>query len=482
VLSLPLLCSQAGPKIEPKPPDAATILDRFVAATGGADAYRKFAFERVESSLVLPNGVRIKAISLRSRDGRRETLIGSTAQPTRSGVTKGVAWELAPATGARLLTGDAEKDALARSHGFDIDTWREEYPKVETIGEEVVNGKDCYHLKVTRTDGGQTEQYLDKQSNLLVREDESTKGVKTVVTVDAWATAQGIKYTSSFHMNREGQEISFVVEKVEFLAEVPAGVLVMPEEIGQLMKTTSVQLPNAADLMDHYIDSTGGPQAYATVKTQLVKAGMTFVRQGMKAELEAKIGEGGKSYVSLDLPGAGKFELGNNGRTSWQKNVMQGPQLTAQNPSKGIFGPTAEEVLQWKQTFDKIETISKQDVNGSPCYLVKMTLKNRKDESTACFDASSGFLVKLTTLTEVQGNKIPVDMVMSDYRAEGPLKMAHHLETLMAGQPITIELTEVVINPTLPESTFVLPPDVQALVEQARKDSGPAAHPKNAPQ
>jgi outer membrane lipoprotein-sorting protein len=254
----------------------------------------------------------------------------------------------------------------------------------------------------------------------------------------------------------------------------------MPKEVEVAMKTTSAELPNAADLMDHYVDSTGGSKAYATVKTQIVKAGMTFVRQGMKADLEAKIGEGGKSYVSLDLPGAGKFELGSNGTTSWQKNVMQGPQLSTQNPSKGIFGPTAEEVSRWKQTFDKIETISKQDVNGSPCYLVKMTLKNRKEESSACFDASSGFLVKLTTLTEVQGNKIPVDMVMSDYRAEGPLKMAHHLETLMAGQPITIELTEVVINPPLPESTFALPPDVQALVDQAKKDA--AAHPKNAPQ
>ena len=326
-----------------------------------------------------------------------------------------------------------------------------------------------------------TEQYLDKQSNLLVREEELTRGVKTVVTIDGWATTQGIKYTSSLHMNREGQDLPFIVDKVEFSAEVPDGVLVMPKEVEQLMKTTSAQLPNAADLMDHYIDFTGGPKAYATVKTQIVKAGMTFVRQGMKAELEAKMGEGGKNYVSLDLPGAGKFELGNNGRTSWQKNLMQGPQLIAQNQSKGIFGPTAEEVLQWKQTFDKIETISKQDVNGRPCYLVKMTLKTRKDESTACFDASSGFLVKLTTLTEVQGNKIPGDMVMSDYRAEGPLKMAHHLETVMAGQPITIELTEVIINPPLPESTFALPPDVQALVDQATKDSGLAAHPKNAP-
>ena len=147
-------------------------------------------------------------------------------------------------------------------------------------------------------------------------------------------------------------DLPFVVEKVEFLAEIPTGVLVMPKEVEVAMKTTSAELPNAADLMDHYVDSTGGSKAYATVKTQIVKAGMTFVRQGMKADLEAKIGEGGKSYVSLDLPGAGKFELGSNGTTSWQKNVMQGPQLSAQNPSKGIFGPTAEEVSRWKQTFD----------------------------------------------------------------------------------------------------------------------------------
>ena len=99
VLSIPLLCGQTAPKSQTRLPDAASILDRFVAATGGVEAYRKFAFEKIESTIVLPSGIRIRAISLRSRDGRRETLIGSTAQPTRSGVTNGIAWELEPANG-----------------------------------------------------------------------------------------------------------------------------------------------------------------------------------------------------------------------------------------------------------------------------------------------------------------------------------------------------------------------------------------------
>ena len=472
-----MLNGQATPKSEPPLPDAAAILDRYVEATGGAAAYRKFSFEKVAMIMGPANGYHVDVTSLRSRDGRRETVIESK-QTTRSGVTNGIAWEILPSTGARVLMGDAAKDALARSHGFDIDDWRDEYAKAETIGEAVVHGKACYRVRLVRLNGSAVEQYFDKQTNLLVREEEQSNGVNVTLDIDSWATSQGIKYTKAFHMSRDGTETPMSVDEVEFLPNVPTDALLLPKEVEQAMNRPASALPNAADLMDRFVDATGGVKANASVKTQSFKATMTFTGQGMKAELVTKIGEAGKSYSSMDLPGAGKFEYGSNGKLSWQRNVMQDPELTTHNQIGGMFGPSGEDLQKWKQSYDKIETVSKEEVNGSPCYLVKMTSKRGGEGSAACFDTKSGLLVRLTEMSQTQGNKLQVSMLLSDYRPEGPLKMPHRIEAALAGQPVVLEITEVTINPKFADAIFDLPADVQALVDQGKRD---AEDPKNAP-
>ena len=80
-----------------------------------------------------------------------------------------------------------------------------------------------------------------------------------------------------------------------------------------------------------------------------------------------------------------------------------------------------------------------------------------------CFDAQTGYLVKLTTIIKTQMGQVPFDCILSDYRPDGLLKIPHHLETKAAGQPISVDMTEVVVNGPVPDGIFALPDDVRAL-------------------
>jgi len=154
-----------------KLPEAAAILDRYVAVTGGAATYRKFSAEVLEITVTSEDGRSFGMTEFRARDGRRQTEVdakpGAGLPFKQKGVSNGMAWEVSQAGAARILTGKAADRELALSHGSGADTWREQFPSAVTQGEELVQAKKCYRVRLTRTDGSVVERFYDEQSGLL---------------------------------------------------------------------------------------------------------------------------------------------------------------------------------------------------------------------------------------------------------------------------------------------------------------------------
>ncbi len=239
-------------------------------------------------------------------------------------------------------------------------------------------------------------------------------------------------------------------------------------------KASEKALPNGMELMQKFITATGGKEAYSAVKTEAAKANMIFKQAGLQAAMSIYTAQGGKQYVSFDLPGMGKFEAGSDGTTTWERSVMMGPRLMPKGETGStLLGPDTDTISKWAKAFEKVETLSKENVAGAPCYLVRMTPKQGGHVTDTCFDVQSGYLVKLASIIKTQMGEIPVDFNFSDYRQNGPIKTAHRLDTQVAGQPVSIEVTDVVINGPVPEGTFDLPADVKAL--KAKKSAAAKA-------
>ena len=69
-------------------------------------------------------------------------------------------------------------------------------------------------------------------------------------------------------------------------------------------------------------------------------------------------------------------------------------------------------------------------------------------------------------MVKTQMGQMLFDCTLNDYRPDGLLKILHHLGTKAAGQPINVDITEVVVNGPIPEGVFELPRDVRALKEK----------------
>jgi len=138
-----LLPAQTSVSRVGKLPEAATVLDRYVEATGGANAYRKFSVEIVDMTVTAGNGQSAGVTIFRARDGRMRTVVDAGPASEQTGVTDGIPWKFSEEAGARLLTGKPAARQIALSRGFEEDTWREQFPQAVMAGEEIINGRKC---------------------------------------------------------------------------------------------------------------------------------------------------------------------------------------------------------------------------------------------------------------------------------------------------------------------------------------------------
>jgi len=273
---------------------------------------------------------------------------------------------------------------------------------------------------------------------------------------------------------KDGHVFKIKIESVDNSTGIPPDAFVLPHDVVRAIAAlhNTQSLPNAVELADKFIELTGGKDGYQAVKTETVKADVTLKGAGLKGQLVTYAASGGKQYQSFDIPGAGKFESGSDGAVAWERSVMLGPRLLPGTRGGGVLGPTPDEVLKWTGALLKAETVSKDAANGAPCYLVELTPKHEGEMATTlCFDVQSGFLTRMTDMLKSETGKSPFDCVLGDYRQAGPIKMAYHMETKADGQPVNIDVIDVVVNGPLPDGIFELPADVRALKEKRAADA-----------
>lgn len=143
-----------------------------------------------------------------------------------------------------------------------------------------------------------------------------------------------------------------------------------------------------------------------------------------------------------------------------------------------MLGPGPDQVRTWLRAYEAVETVGKEEVNGSPCWSVRIGGPDVKEPgSTMCFDVETGYLTRLTGISKTQMGTMPVDLTMSNYREDGGIKSPHHLQTRVSGQSLDIDITEVLVNGEIPEGTFDLPTEIKALAAKkatlVEKQEGP---------
>jgi hypothetical protein len=461
--------------------DAEAVLNRYVRVTGGADLYKRYNALHLFYTVTHADKSTENVDYFHTRDGRTliETDMGNATRD--EGVSEGIAWKYSEAKGAHLLSGKEAERLIAESRGFDEDDWQTRYRSVGMLDNQLVNGAPCRHLKLVRTDGSTLERFYEVQSGLLVREiatEFDAAGVERprVTDFQRYDDFLGLRRPVSMRVKSGSETLTIQMNSFTYSPNAEASNFELPHDVVRAIvasRTKNGSLPNPVDLIDKFVAATGGKGAYQGIKTEVVKAEVSFTAENLKFPVVG-YSAGVRQYSSSDIPSLGKFESGDDGHTGWERSVVMGPRLRPHSVASDFTGPQPEEVLLWADSAVDMETVSQEQVNGAACYLVRMGAKT-ENATTSCFDVKTGFLLK-TTARDVDGVG---EQIYGDYRSENGIVICHHIDTKVAGHVASVQIKEIAINGPLPAGIFDLPPDVQAL--KAKRDAAAQAGPPAAP-
>ncbi len=136
-----------------------------------------------------------------------------------------------------MATKRTQPSARLISHN---ENWRDDFKKVETVGAETVEGKDCYKLVKTPNDGNPVTDYFDKKTGLLV------KSATTVNTPNGDMTAEvlfsdyrkegDLLVAHKIQQSAAGQEIAITFEGFKYNVDLPKDKFDLPDDIKTLLK------------------------------------------------------------------------------------------------------------------------------------------------------------------------------------------------------------------------------------------------------
>ncbi|MGW8370577.1 MAG: hypothetical protein ACWGPN_18090 [Gammaproteobacteria bacterium] len=222
-------------------PAAESILDRYIEATGGVEAY-----EAIESSIskgtmeIIAAGLtgQLEVYARPAMTYTKVELPGVGA--IESGVRDGIAWENSALTGPRILMGaEAAYTVMNASPNAPIH-WREIYSELETEGTEDVRGEPAYRVLLTTVDGLLLTSFYSVDSGLLLRTQLTLQTqlgpIPVELNFDEYMEHGGVLAPAKTLANQAGTQIVLSIVSAEVNAEIPDERFALPEPIQALLQ------------------------------------------------------------------------------------------------------------------------------------------------------------------------------------------------------------------------------------------------------
>jgi outer membrane lipoprotein-sorting protein len=239
-LGIPSLSAQeATPSVKVELPSGESIMDKYIEATGGVEAYKKL------KSYVIKGTFEVMGIKtdLTIYKAEPNLLLQEMTIPGMGKMQEGFdgkfAWGYSAMAGPSIKDGKDAEIVMLNAH-FREEEWREKYTKAETLGTETVEGEECYKVLVTAKTGMPMTCYYSKESGFLVRQDikiESPMGEFQVEVIAKNYKKIGDIMMSHQAINRmAGQTMTMTFTDVKFNVDIPKSTFEPPAEVKALLK------------------------------------------------------------------------------------------------------------------------------------------------------------------------------------------------------------------------------------------------------
>ena len=241
------------------------------------------------------------------------------------------------------------------------------------------------------------------------------------------------------------------------------------------------KLPTAKEVLETYIESIGGKKAFAEYDSQHARGTIEMSAQKLKGSMEVFAARPNKLLVVMDMPGVGEITTGFDGKIGWMNNPLTGPMLLPENMLEQIATQADfDHALRRPEDYKTMEMLGIEQFGGESCYKLKLVHRTGF-ESTEFFSKETGLQKGFFSTQASPFGEVNVTTEITDYKKFGNILMPSRIAQKVSGMEQVITLEEMEFN-TVPDSKFVLPPEVKALAgspsaEQPQEGAGKSVQP-----
>ena len=265
---------------------------------------------------------------------------------------------------------------------------------------------------------------------------------------------------------------------VPFFASVLALCALTGTVLAQATTAPAANLPAGKEVLEKYIEATGGRAAYEKVKSRVSHTTLEAPTMGIKGKVTIYQVAPDKGYIESVIEGVGKVEQGTDGTIAWERSSMMGGRIL-QGAEKDALMRTLNinSELHPETYYKSIQTVGTQDVGGKPAYKVELTTPAGTKE-TRFYDQQSGLLVRTESVQQSQMGEMKVAGTPGEYMTVDGIKMPKTVTQEMMGQKITLTIDKVEHNVDVPADKFAIPAEVKAQAEKRGSTTAPATQPR----
>ena len=227
-------------------------------------------------------------------------------------------------------------------------------------------------------------------------------------------------------------------------------------------------LPAAGEVLERYIEVTGGRAAYEKVTTTVVTGVMSMPAMNLSGPVVVYAATPRKLYMTVNIPGVADQERGTDGELAWEKATMTGNRIIEGKELAAMMREaTFNADLYWKDLYSKVETVELAEVDGKAAYKLVLTTPEETSQ-TRYYDQATGLLLRTEMVADTNMGSIPVEIMVADYRDVEGIKVPFKNVSKMMGMEQVLTIEKIEVNVAIPAERFAIPAEIEALRAAAK--------------
>lgn len=220
------------------------------------------------------------------------------------------------------------------------------------------------------------------------------------------------------------------------------------------------QQPTAKDVIQKYVDATGGKAALEKIKSLEVHGKMEIANAGITLDLQMFQTKDGY-FMTVAVPGVGEVSRGCKGDLAWSVDNGEARKLEGPEKAQLLENARMHEQLSWLNYDGKVEVAGEENVAGKPAWHLTFTPKSG-NPIERYFAKDSGLLVKMSTKMVLPAGSLTTTSTYENYKDVDGIKMPEkHVQTVEGQGEFIITYTEIKTNVDIPASKFEPPAGIQ---------------------